>query len=505
MQWDAEQARPSPPPRDTDKRGRARRRPLLGRRWALDLVRHAVVAQGRSHVVLPDLPLAQLLWGPRPGGRPANWRQLLGRSLQACAPDVLAVAEARAPDGGTRLQEDPGGGWRRGRPACPAACPLHGRAAPPHRHFHLLVPAESLGVLAAFATGEVAPGCYALDFRNPRWTREGARARRAELDAQVREADDNLPAERQYDPAGYRDGMAKIRRLKAESKRVAPGRPRVAGTRAIYVPVRVFGPSPRSGLTPRQCNLVAALTGEITRATRGNGRPDRAQLVGAETCPRPPGERSVPAWPGLPGGEHVAFNGNGRGKKARLRGHGFRLATWMEKAAYPDGSPHALLLGDLADLPADLGVTAAGYHAGEKAWKSLEEMRALARTRPGRAWLGRCLLRVYAPADYLARWRRYFADRLGFSSIPGAGPEAAGEAVASPAGGVGVRTPGELAAWMAAEGLTDGELAARMTAAGLPVDRTTITRYRHGRPWRRGFQAKLDALLGRDEAAHNSL
>jgi hypothetical protein len=463
------------------------------------------VAQGRSHVVLPDLPLAQLLWGPRPEGRPANWRQLLGRSLQACAPDVLPVAEVRAPDGGTRLQEDPGKGWRLGRPDCPAACPLHGRAAPPHRHFHLLVPAASLGVLAGFATGEVAPGCYALDFRNPRWTREGARARRAELEAQLRKLDDDLPAERQYDPAGYRAGKAKIRRLKAEQERVAPGRPRVAGTRAAYLPVRVFGPSPRSGLTARQCNLIAALTGEITRATRDNGRPDRAQLVGTGTGPRPPGERRVPAWPGLPGGQHVAFNGNGRRKKARLRGHGFRLATWMEKAAYPAGGEYCIILRDLAELAADLGVTAAGYHPAEGTWKSLEEMRALARTGPGRAWLDRCLLRVYAPADYRARWRQYFADRLGFSSIPGAEAEAAAEAPASPTGGVRVRTPQELAAWMASRGLTDGELAARMTAAGLPVSRTTITRYRHGRQWRRRFQAKLDAFLRRDEAAHNSL
>jgi uncharacterized protein DUF2500 len=41
----------------------------------------------------------------------------------------------------------------------------------------------------------------------------------------------------------------------------------------------------------------------------------------------------------------------------------------------------------------------------------------------GRQWLGHCVLRVYTRVDFLCRWRRYFARRLGFGSIPGGAPE----------------------------------------------------------------------------------
>jgi hypothetical protein len=101
------------------------------------------------------------------------------------------------------------------------------------------------------------------------------------------------------------------------------------------------------------------------------------------------------------------------------------------------------------------------------------------------------VLRVYTKADYLARWRRYFADKLGFSHIPG-GEEGDEPARAVPtARPAAVRTAADLQVVMKQRGLTDGALAGL-----LRVDRTAITRYRTGkRKWRPAFQEKLDAYL----------
>ena len=44
-----------------------------------------------------------------------------------------------------------------------------------------------------------------------------------------------------------------------------------------YLPALVFGPSPRSGLTPGQRNILTALTHELTRAGK-SGRADKARI-----------------------------------------------------------------------------------------------------------------------------------------------------------------------------------------------------------------------------------
>src|SRR5207245_4306622 len=129
-------------------------------------------------------------------------------------------------------------------------------------------------------------------------------------------------------------------------------------------------------LTPSQCNGLSALTGEVTRSSRSS-RKDKAQVVRAGEGDRK-GERRVPRCPFLPEGRgHVLFNGNGKGKRKNLHGHGFRPSTWMRKAGYPDAGRYSIILNDLSELAEPFGLVVAGSHVQHRDWKTLQELRAI--------------------------------------------------------------------------------------------------------------------------------
>jgi hypothetical protein len=498
FQWDKTQVSPSQPAPALDKRGRVNRGRTLCREWVLDVVRHAVVAQRCSLVLLPDVYLAQLLWGPRRW--PANWRQRVAESLHACHPDVLPIErEVGWGEGGRQMHRiDLSKGWRQGEGACYPACPLNGRPAPPHRHFRLLLPGSSLGAMAAFAGERPDPeGCIEFDFGNPRLGREAAARRRKELRSELKgrgKVLEDLAGSPYFDEAGARH---EIRQLGKELRGLRAGNHEAGGTWAAYLPVRLFGPSPRVGLTPDQRNLITALTMQTTRSRRRGGRPDRAQVIGAGGGDGGEDESAIPTPPGLPAGAHVAFNGNAS-RSYRRHGYGFLLKERMRQAGYAAGAggfEYSPILLDLRRLCGPFGLVAAGFHPFANEWKETGEMLGLCGSAAGRRWLEGCLLRVYCGADYLDRWRRLLAERMGFGSIPGA-EQAAEAAPAPPPGIVRVGTAAELQALMSARGLTDGEMAGK-----LGVHRTAINHYRNGRRrWRADFQRKLDALPGRPEA-----
>jgi hypothetical protein len=152
-------------------------------------------------------------------------------------------------------------------------------------------------------------------------------------------------------------------------------------------------------------------------------------------------------------------------------------------------------LKDLLGLAGPFGRVAAAYHPERRQWKPLADLAAMTRTPAGRAWLRGCLLRVYAPEDYLARWRQYFANRLGFSVIPGGDDEDAAAAPVKQVETVGalpiINSALELDALMREAGLTDAALAAR-----LGLSRSYVSGQRSGRrPWSKAFQAGVAALL----------
>jgi hypothetical protein len=254
---------------------------------------------------------------------------------------------------------------------------------------------------------------------------------------------------------------------------------------AVYYPAWLFGPRV---LPPGPCNILKALTHELTRVRgRRADRPDKAEVIPGSTHPIL-----------TPGQKYVQFNGNGPGKRARFHGRGYTLKTWMERAGYlADADDPSFwkearrFLKDLQSLGEPFGLVVGGYRLDKREWQSLERLIVLTRSAGGRKWVKGCRLKVFAPEDYLVRWRRHLARALGFSFIPG-GPEQEPATSPAPAAPVPViASAQELDAWMRQQGLTDQMLAER-----LGVSRALVSYYRSGsRPWSISFQEKLAAHL----------
>jgi hypothetical protein len=259
---------------------------------------------------------------------------------------------------------------------------------------------------------------------------------------------------------------------------------------SVYLPALLFGDSSRSGLKPAEAAILVALTRETTRCLRSGkaDREDNAQtLVGGEPMPVA-GSAAVAPCPFLKeGASYVTFGGNGRRlKRRRFHGRGYRLlgkegGGWIGRAGrrLPEdarGRWKAIrgFLTDLQAMAEPFGLIAAGWHDAQRRWFSLQEMIALTRSRPGRSIVGKCLLRVYTEADYLSRWRRYFARKLGFSFIPGDGDEST--PVIRGGSGTTITTSADLQLWMRKVGLTDQQLATR-----LGVSRSWVSAVRSGR------------------------
>ena len=496
LQWDpVSYSTPAPDPN----------RRALAPGWVVDLARTAVVQQRMPVVLLPDVALGGLVWGARSGTRPwpRNWRQRLAEGLLAVGPPVGPRGPGLQRDAQTgqyRFVTPEPSEWSRGEADCPPRCPLHGRpGAGIHRHFRLYFNLLGEGRMRAFepAFGEKAVRLLAddradgslFDFSNPKLTKAGA-ADRLTVIREMLARHDRAVAQGACPPDEvWEDEVTGEWFLRADLEydldHVRPGQPRVPGLFACYLPARVFGPSPRVGLTQRQCHLLSALVGETTRAGGKSERPDKALVVRVSAdadAPRP----SVPLPPGLAAGEYVAFNGSGWGKKIGLRGYGFKLGTWAEKAGFPDTTVKDLL-ADLRALSGPFGLTVAGWSSSDQAWTGLDDLQALARRKAGRDWLSGCVLRVYTGADFLVRWRRYFADKLGFKWLPGG----EGEPPDAPAESAGIHSPQELILLMRKKGIPDADLAKRMGC-----HRSQFNQVENGkRKWSPDFDRKVNAAL----------
>jgi hypothetical protein len=489
--WDAALARPTPQVPREDSRGRPNKRHLVSREWVLDIIRHALIAQRRLPVVVPDVFIAQLVWGPREAGRwPRNWRRALAPALghrqerEPEEPGLSRQEKARRTREANKELRPPG--WRR----CTSPCPLHGQGAGPHGHVRWNLGEASLGVMARFLRESTDDGWRVFDFRNT-MTSDEVEARKEELKEEIRRSRQFVVEVRECSPGQVEEAEACHRELQAESRRLRPGMRKVHGVYAVYLPVRILGPSPLSGLTRPQCNVLSALTMELTRTGGKTDRPDKAQIVRGGSPSGGGRERRVPLCPDLEKGkEYVVFGGNGKGRDRRLHGCGFRLHTWAKKGGYAEPTQYSIILKDLRRLAGPFGLLVAGWNRTAREWKRLDAMLALCRTKHGRKWLDGCVVRVYATADYLTRWRRYFAERLGFSWIPdGIGDGPAPAVVSNPA--QAIRSAEDLRVWMGREGLTDAQVAAR-----LGVPRTTVNQYKTGsRPWSSKFQGAVNTYL----------
>jgi hypothetical protein len=205
-----------------------------------------------------------------------------------------------------------------------------------------------------------------------------------------------------------------------------------------YLPVQLFGQA--VGLNMRQIRLVQGIMRERTRTkarekcysskpcleTVRNARV-KAVLKGAEvTCPFL-----------APDMRYIAFGGNFKNR----RGQGYQLVGrfhddmqrhggWLRRLGYPVTSQMeqteeeriwkwtGIMLNDLAELTPLLELVVGAVDRGGE-WHSLDELLVMVGDARHRHWLTKCSLRIFAPADHLVRWRRWFAQRLGFSFIAG--------------------------------------------------------------------------------------
>jgi hypothetical protein len=383
---------------------RGRQRIGGGLHWA---IHQAVIVQKTSRVILADVVLAQVLWGGERRGWPRNWRRrLMQRLKRAGWSGGLSEVVHREGDLGER--------------ACPVSCPLHGTATR-HQHLEITIstppeqhperePAEPeydgtfLGALEVFGEDDY-PG------REYHWSP------RAWPDPEG----DEYPEDKRAREENQRL-LRRVRKLKREG-----------WLAAVYFPLKLFGPSPRVRLSWQQRQLHQAVTRELTRTPRKgrSDRPDRAGIVigGQGTDDADPyGVAPSPyleEW-----GRYVAFNGNGGGCRRHLHGRGYRPLVWMRKAAYEIAEGGKALWGQMRGFLRDLerlsdlfGLVVAAWHPRECAWRPLGDLLSLTRASPGRAWLQGCQLRVYTGEDFLARWRRFFSAKMGFSFIPDTGRE----------------------------------------------------------------------------------
>lgn len=441
--------------------------------WA---IHQAVVAQRRAQVVVPDRLLAQIVWGGEEARWPRNWRQwlvkLLERQCSTTNPQLAHFAHRERNDSGA---------------ACPSVCALHGTAIR-HQHFEITIcsvedeyavnVAEGdsfdhcfLGALEVFGHGDGAERAY--QWKTP------ARLPSAEV-AEVPE-----DPEEQEDRKAHEQYVKQVKGLRGQGRLTS-----------VYLPLRLFGPSPRIGLSFRQLALHNAITHELTRVgwRRKSDRPDRAEVLTGGVLAG--GTSAAPCSFLQPGRRYVGFNGNGRRGRAHLRGQGYRLLSgygWLARAAYDlpedEKGPWAQVrcfLKDLGVLAEQFGLVAAAWHSRRGEWLRLAELLGLLRSESGRAWLGRCVLRVYTEEDYLPRWRQFFAQRMGFSVIPESEQErpAVHDDVGSRAG---------LLEYLGRHGISAATLAQQ-----LGVSRALVSLHLAGkRPWTEAWQGRIAAWIER--------
>jgi hypothetical protein len=197
-----------------------------------------------------------------------------------------------------------------------------------------------------------------------------------------------------------------------------------------YCPAFVLGGSPKVGWTWSQQVLVFGMVRELTRTKSKPGTGITGEIVkGGMVAATSNGSRLVPCPLLDQATEYVAFAGNGKRKGRGYQIIGRTDKGWLHRSGYklpvrhPSGDSDKKrrelmkpFLTDLEFLSRELGLVPAGVLNGK--WKSMGQMMDCLRTGNGQDWLEECTLRIYAPADWRTRWRRYFSDKLGFDWIP---------------------------------------------------------------------------------------
>lgn len=323
-----------------------------------------VLAEQSSTVTLPDLILAEFIWGRRDGAKPRHWRGNLLASCQALT--RLHVAEGpknKRPDFNRDTALVVRVGDLKGCPEdqeCDDRCPQ--RFGPRHHHFQVTIGHGFFGVLERFGQTDAETGVRLYDFQ----------------------------------VGGTSSGQF-------------PGTLRDVGRDgclvSAYLPAKLGDPTACNAMTASQQRLLQAIVRETTRVPRKkrSAAGQAEEFVGNRVRDFSGRKESVCPILG-PEQRHVGFNGN-----RKRKGMGYKLFTrggWLAKAGYAIEDVDSFLR-DLSALCERLGICAVGLSPRSE-WFELSRLRALAACSPGRRQLGEIHLRIYAGADYLERWNKYF-------------------------------------------------------------------------------------------------
>jgi hypothetical protein len=433
------------------QRRRGRSRIGGGFHWA---IHQAVIAQRSAQVIVPDVLLGQVFWGGNKECWPANWRNnILTRLQELCPTAFTEVSEIQN---------------------CPDQCPLSGTTIR-HRHFSVLISTEDditdsdklddddqpsedawlsnvfLGVLELY---RLPGGERTYDF--------SLRTQRNGLEGEA-----------------FKALSSRLRGFKNKGRLVS-----------VYLPIRMFGGSPRLGLTFRQRQLMLAIHRELTR-DRKSKRADKAAIIEPGRLAGGKSQFVVVHYPGLLAGtEYVGFNGNGGRGKERLHDRGYSLMGaygWLHRARYVYTENTEGAWAEVREFFKDLqvvgemfGLLVAARHPSTEEWLGLADLPERLRTNAGRKWLARCRVRIYTEQDYLARWRKTIAERMGFSSIPDQDQE---RAIASRPWQSAV----QLAAYLRASGISRMKV-----AADLSISQSQLSQYMSGKKsWTEGWQGRI--------------
>jgi len=271
-----------------------------------------------------------------------------------------------------------------------------------------------------------------------------------------------------------------------------------------YWPGLLFGRG--IGWTVGQQRLLQGIVYELTRP---HGRTHRQHLVsGGRVITAGTGTHLVKCPLLDPQRKYVVFGGNGR-----RRGRGYQIVGrtskgWLHRAGFPAapnrGSPDriaaiSILLDNLEVLARDLDLVVTGYHARRREWKDISQLKDCVRTGFGQDWLEECTVRIFAPDDWLLRWRYFFSKRMGFRWIPAFvddhGPFRETQDCETDESKRLTRE--DIRRWLRKIGWTQEDL-----ARALGCSRRSVNRYLTGTRWTTDFAKAVEALMGeRNETA----
>lgn len=148
----------------------------------------------------------------------------------------------------------------------------------------------------------------------------------------------------------------------------------------------------REATRPGPSSQQSHWSGLALREFRGNKVPNHQKMTGGSSTPTlecPFLERNS---------TYVGFNGNGQ-----RPGQGYKLNTWTKKAGYSNSVDFLVELHRVANL---LQLIVAAFHPTHNRWKSVVELKAIAKSHPHVAQ--QYYLRVYAPTDFRRQWDQFF-------------------------------------------------------------------------------------------------